>query len=83
MTTETRSGYSTFGRAFWRAAIDRAVKTGAQAVIGIWTIGDGLLNAWEVDPKQAVGLFVGGVVLSLITSVASAPIGPVDSPSTI
>jgi r1t holin len=82
-TESTRTGYSTFGRAFWRATIDRALKTAAQALIGVWGLGDGVFDILQVDVKGAIGLAVGGFVLSVLTSIVSAPIGPVDSPSMI
>lgn len=73
----------TYGRRFWRAALDRALKTAAQGLIGFWAVGDGVLNVWEVDVKQAAGIALGGALLSLVFSVASGPVGPVDSPSTL
>lgn len=77
------TGSSVFGRAFWRAALDRAVKTAAQAVVGLWAIGDGVFDAFQMDGAKAVGVALGGFALSVVTSIASAPVGPVDSPSTI
>lgn len=74
---------ATFGRRFWRSAIDRAVKTAAQGLIGVWGLADGVFNILQVDVKGAIGIAVGGFLLSILTSIVSAPIGPVDSPSTI
>lgn len=61
--------------AFWKDASERAVKTAAQFVIGAWGIGDGIFNALEMDWGFAGGAALGGMVLSLLTSIASAPIG--------
>jgi hypothetical protein len=68
---------------FWREALERAVKTAAQFVIGAWGIGDGIFNALEMDWSLAAGAALGGAVLSILTSLASLSIGAEDSPSGI
>jgi len=60
--------------AFWKETVDRAVKSGAQAVILGLGLGEGL-NAFAVDYKLAAGFALGGIGLSLLTSVISAPFG--------
>lgn len=60
--------------AFWKDTAERAVKTAAQAVI----LGLGLAqgaNLFEMDWRAALGLAAGGAVLSLLTSIVSAPFG--------
>lgn len=57
--------------AFWKAATERAVKTGAQAVLTIYFVGDVALNAFEADWVNMAGVGLGGVVLSYLTSLAS------------
>jgi hypothetical protein len=84
MATETnRTGLSTFGRAFWRATLDRAVKTAAQVPLTTWVAGDVVMNVFSMDWTKVAGLALGGFIVSVLTSIASAPVGPVDSPSTI
>lgn len=72
----------TYGRNFWRQAVERAVKTAAQAVAGLF-VGDGF-NIVDVDSwKPVVGAAVTGFVLSIVTSIATAPAGEPDDPSAI
>lgn len=66
--------------AFWKAVAERAVKTAAQAVVVGWAVGDGAFNAFEVDWQLGLGLAAGGAVASLLTSLASIPVG-LDGPS--
>jgi hypothetical protein len=83
MTEASGPGYNTYGRAFWRATLDRAVKSFAQAVILVWGVGDGVFNLFEVDLKATMGLALGATALSFLTSLLSGPVGPVDSPSVL
>ena len=71
----------TFGRNFWRQAGERAFKSAAQAVVGAGIL-DGV-NVLHLDVKIALGTILGGALLSLATSIISAPVGPADSPSTV
>lgn len=71
-----------FSIAFWRDAVERALKTGAQAVILGLALGEGF-NAFEVDWQLALGFALGGVILSLLTSAASAPIGNSDGSASL
>lgn len=61
---------------FWRNAFERAVKTGAQTILAVLVVGDGILNAFTIDYLQAGGVGLGGIVLSLLTSIASSAVGP-------
>lgn len=59
---------------FWKDTAERAIKTAAQALI----LGAGLAqgaNLFEMDFMAALGLAAGGAVLSLLTSIVSAPFG--------
>lgn len=56
---------------FWKAAAERAVKTGAQSVLTAYFVGDVALNAFEADWVNMGGIGLGGVVLSVLTSLAS------------
>ena len=66
---------------FWKAATERAIKTAAQSLILVWPVADGALNLWQIDPAEAVGVAVGGALLSLLTSLASGRVGDRGSPS--
>jgi hypothetical protein len=61
-----------FTKAFWRAAAERAVKTGAQSVLTVYFVGDVALNAFQADWVNMAGIGLGGVALSVLTSLASA-----------
>lgn len=80
-------------RIFWVDATERAVKSGAQFVL--LTLGFGLVagtqedstaqvvNAFLVDYKTLLGVFLGGVLFSYITSLASAKVSSDNSPSLV
>lgn len=69
-----------FTVAFWRDATERAIKTAAQSAILGLGLGEGL-NLFDVDPMLMLGFAGGGALLSLLTSIASAPIGQKGSAS--
>lgn len=69
---------SLFTKVFWVDAADRAIKTAAQFVLGGLGLGE-VTNAFSVDWELGVGFAVSGLVLSLLTSVASAGVGQVRS----
>ena len=71
-----------FTVAFWRDAVERALKTAAQAVILGLSLGEGF-NAFEVDWQLALGFAIGGAVLSLLTSVASNPFRNTDGSASL
>ncbi len=70
-----------FTKNFWKQAAERAVKSGVQAVVGLGIL-DGA-NLLHVDWKLVGLTFVGGVVLSLASSVVTAGIGAKDDPSAV
>lgn len=59
---------------FWTGAFDRAIKSFAQALLLLWGADEGL-NILEVNFLQSLGIAAGALVLSLLTSIVSAPIG--------
>lgn len=61
-----------FTLTFWKAATERAIKTGAQSVLTAYFVGDVALNALQADWANMAGIGAGGVVLSYLTSLASA-----------
>lgn len=67
---------------FWRQTFERAVKTAAQFVIGGLALGEGM-NAFDVDWQLGGGFAITGAVLSVLTSLASAPVGDPTSPSVV
>lgn len=68
-------------KSFWRQAIERAVKTFAQAAVALLT-GDGLglLNIDWGTVGSVAGL---AAVVSLLTSVATSGMGPQGTPSVV
>lgn len=64
---------------FWQVAIERAVKTFAQSLLAIFSaIGVGLLTVSWIAALSTAGI---AAVLSVLTSMASAPVGRPNSPS--
>lgn len=58
---------------FWKDAVERAVKTAAEAALA--TLGAGALNVLTVDWVGVASVSAGATVLSLLASVASAGLG--------
>lgn len=70
-----------FTRAFWADAAERAIKTAAQ--VAILAIGQGVtVDLFSADWRNVAGLALGGAVLSLLTSIASARV-PGMSPASV
>lgn len=66
---------------FWKQTAERAAKSAAQALIGLWTLdGVDVLNA---DWRLAGGIAGGAAVLSVLTSLATAKMGEPDDPSAV
>lgn len=59
---------------FWTGALDRAVKSFAQALLLLWGADAGF-SILDVSWPAALGVAVGAAVLSLLTSIVSAPVG--------
>lgn len=70
-----------FTTKFWKAAAERAAKSAAQALLGLWAL-DGF-NVLTADFPLAGGVAAGAAVLSVLTSVVSAAGGEPDSPSLV
>lgn len=74
-----------FTKIFWLAATERAAKTAAQAallaIIGSAALTDSAVNAFEIDWPVVGGFFLGGAVISYLTSVISAPFGTKGMPT--
>jgi hypothetical protein len=70
-----------FTKPFWAAAAERAVKTFAQTLLAVLTAGHvGLLDVPWSAVLSAAGL---AALLSVLTSVSTANIGPQGTPSMV
>jgi len=67
-------------KAFALGVVDRSVKSFAQALLLLWGADAGF-NVLSIDPLAALGVAGGAAVLSVLTSVVSAPIGDTGSTS--
>lgn len=72
----------TYGRNFWRQATERAVKTAGQAVAGL-LLADQPFDIAQANLPRLAGVALGGFVLSIVTSIATAPVGEPDDPSAV
>ena len=66
--------------AFWTGVADRAVKSFAQALLLLWGADQGF-NLLEIEIGPAFGVAAGAAVLSVLTSLVSAPVGDKGSSS--
>lgn len=69
-------------KAFWVATTERAVKTFAQALLAVFVAGQGF-DFFAVNWPEALGTALTATVISVLTSVASANVGPEHSPSLV
>ena len=79
----TEPHYTYTNRVFWVCAFERAIKTAAQVPLTTWVAGDVVMDALDMDWSKVLGLSVGGFLFSILTSIASANIGPSDTPSVV
>jgi Putative lactococcus lactis phage r1t holin len=67
---------------FVKRAAERAIKTGAQAML--IDLGQSqVFNVFQATWSNVIGAGLGGVVLSTLTSVISAPFGTKGTPSLV
>lgn len=69
-------------REFWKGLAERAAKSACQTLLLMW-LSDVPLNLLDVNVAHALGIAGGAAVLSALTSIASAPLGPKGSPSLV
>ncbi len=67
---------------FWISAAERALKSAAQGLVLAW-FASGPADLFTLDARTGLGAFLGGGVLSVLTSIISAPIGADDTPSLV
>lgn len=72
-----------FTKSFVKSAVERAVKTFAQAVAAAAALGDPGVSAFGLDWQGALGLGLAAALASVLSSVGSAPFGPDGSPSVV
>jgi hypothetical protein len=68
-----------YNRTFWKRTIEHAVRGGAIAALA--TLGTTAVDARTLDWAGVGGFTVGGMLLSLLASVASAGKGDPSSPT--
>ena len=68
-----RSWYDMYDLRFWKASIERAVKTFAQTLVAL--IGTTAVTIVDLDWMQMLGVSATATVLSVLTSLASANFG--------
>lgn len=66
---------------FWRETAERAIKTAAQAALAFFVVGQTVFT--EIDWTVVAGGTAIAAIASVLTSLASAPFGPGDSPSLV
>lgn len=72
-----------FSLVFWKATAERALKTLAQTMLALWLVGDKMFNLFDVDWRGALGVGLGAMLISVLTSMGSAGVGPAQSPSLV
>ena len=66
---------------FWKDSFERACKTFAQAALAFFVVGQ--TGIADVDWATVLGVGAVAALASVLSSVASAGVGPADSPSLV
>lgn len=69
--------------AYWKQVVERMARAGAASLLSAWAVGDGVLNAWSLDPKEGAGIFLGGALVSLLMSLVFTGVGEPGTPSLV
>lgn len=69
--------------AFWKDAVERALKTLAQTLLSVLVVGGVVLNIFTVDWVNALGIGLGAMIVSLLTSILSSFVGSSDTASLV
>ena len=73
-----------YTKKFWKSAAERAAKTAAQVAILTLAVGDNIgFDVIDTNWGDVASMSAGGAILSLLTSVVSAPVGPKETPSLV
>ena len=64
-----------FTRSFWADAGERSLKSAAQAVLGTELVADRAFSVLHADASVLIGAAGTGALLSILTSIVSAPVG--------
>lgn len=67
-------------RGFWRETAERAIKTAAQALLALLTVG---VTVFDLDWVAALQISVTAAFASVLSSIASAGFGERGSPSLV
>jgi hypothetical protein len=68
---------------FWKDAAERAVKSGAQAMLLYYLGGDQVFDAWHANWPAAGAIAAGAGLLSVLTSLVSSRVGDSQSASLV
>lgn len=65
---------------FWKRSAERAVKTSAQTAVALLTAGELI---WNIEWTEVIGVSATAGLISVLTSIASLPVGPSENPGLI
>jgi len=70
-----------FTRNYWAQVAERAIKSAAQALIGLWPLDH--FDVLQADWELAGGVALGAAVLSILFSLVTSGTGQPNSPSAV
>jgi len=70
-----------FTVAFWKAATERAAKSGAQFCLLAWGVGEEIADKVDIEWVDLPAIFASGAVVSIFTSLVSIPLSSGGGPS--
>lgn len=72
-----------FSKSWLIDAAERAIKTAAQVLLVTFFAADQAANAWDMDWADMGGVALAGALVSILTSIVSAPFGDKGSASMV